>query len=108
MFIYLSKDTNFRSCISQQAPIFTQFLSTYSRYSYCNTTPIGIASEPDCRKCGMKEETYVRETTLLLPEEQVMKEPLWKIRVALFASETELLNWATGVEQWAKPKYLVS
>jgi len=66
---------------------------------------IGRASEPDFRKCGMKEETahqivcgcpaikYIRVRLygkpLLLPEE-VMEEPLLKI--ARFASETGLLN----------------
>jgi len=62
--------------------------------------------EPDCRKCGMEEETAqhiivcecpaiksigvrLYGNPLLLPEE-VMEEPLWKI--AWFALETGLLN----------------
>jgi len=66
---------------------------------------LGIVPEPDCRKCGMEEETAhhimcecpaiksigvrLYGKPLLLPEE-VMEEPLWKI--ARFASETGLLN----------------
>jgi len=65
---------------------------------------IGKVSEPDCRKCGMEEETAhhivcecpaIKSIMVrlygkpLLPEE-VMEEPLWKI--ARFASETGLLN----------------
>jgi len=66
---------------------------------------LGIASVPDCRKCGMEEETarhIVFECPAinsirvrlygktLLPPEEVMKKQLWKI--ARFASETGLLN----------------
>jgi len=74
---------------------------------------LGIVSEPDCRKCGMEEETAhhivsirVRLYGKPLPlPDVVMEEPLWKI--ARFASETGLTK-ETGVTQWAKPKYQVS
>jgi len=66
---------------------------------------LGKISEPDCRKCGMEEETAhhivcecpaiksirvrLYEKPLLLPEE-VMEEPL--LKMVRFASETGLLN----------------
>jgi len=66
---------------------------------------LGKEPEPDCRKCGMEEETAYHivcecpaiksirvrlyRKPLLLSEE-VMEDPLWKI--ARFASETRLLN----------------
>jgi len=66
---------------------------------------LGNVPDPDCRKCGMEEETAhhivckcpaIKSIRVrlygkpLLLSEEVVEEPLWKI--ARFASETGLLN----------------